>query len=171
MMHLIKVQGTTTGEASFETDRMKFIGRGNTLEAPAAMEGRHPLSNSYGPVLDPVLCIRKTVVLQPNETVKVDLVTGIGETREIVTAMMDKYHDPHLADRVSELAWTHSHILLQQINATETEAQLYARLAGPVIFAGTCTEPRPTFWRAIGGGNRGCGGTESQAICPSFSSE
>ncbi len=136
MMHLMQVEGTTSGEASFETDRMKFIGRGNTLEAPAAMEGRQPLSDSHGPVLDPVVCIRSIVVLQPNETVKVDLVTGIGENREIVTAMMDKYHDPHLADRVSELAWTHSHILLQQINATETDAQLYARLAGPVIFAG-----------------------------------
>ena len=30
MMHLMTVQGTTIGEASFETDRMKFIGRGRT---------------------------------------------------------------------------------------------------------------------------------------------
>ena len=139
MMHLMTVQGTTAGDASFETDRMKFIGRGKTLAAPAAMErrqpGRQPLSDSHGPVLDPVVCIRQVVVLQPNETVKVDVVTGVGETREIVTAMMDKYHDPHLADRVFELAWTHSHILLQQLNATEADAQVYARLAGAVVFA------------------------------------
>jgi len=135
MTHLMAVQGTTAGDASFETDRMKFIGRGGTLAAPAALEGRRPLSDSHGPVLDPVVCIRRVVVLQPNETVKVDVVTGVGETREIVTAMMDKYHDPHLADRVFELAWTHSQILLQQLNATEADAQLYARLAGPVIFA------------------------------------
>ncbi len=135
MVHLMTVQGTTIGDASFETDRMKFIGRGNTLAAPAAMEGRLPLSDSCGPVLDPVVCIRRVVVLQPNETAKIDVVTGLGESREIVTAMMDKYHDPHLADRVFELAWTHSHILLQQINATEAEAQVYARLAGAVVFA------------------------------------
>jgi cyclic beta-1,2-glucan synthetase len=135
MTHLMAVQGTTAGDASFETDRMKFIGRGGTLAAPAALEGRRPLSDSHGPVLDPVVCIRRVVVLQPNETVKVDVVTGVGETREIVTAMMDKYHDPHLADRVFELAWTHSQILLQQLNATEADAQLYARVAGPVIFA------------------------------------
>jgi cellobiose phosphorylase len=135
MVHLMTVQGTKNGDPSFETDRMKFIGRGRTLAAPAAMEGREPLSDSHGPVLDPVVCIRQVIVLQPNETAKVDIVTGVGETREIVTAMMDKYHDPHLADRVFELAWTHSHILLQQINATEANAQSYARLAGPVIFA------------------------------------
>ncbi|HZL20943.1 MAG TPA: glucoamylase family protein [Polyangia bacterium] len=140
MVHLMAIQGTTVGEASFETDRMKFIGRGKGLAAPAAMEqrrkGRQALSDSHGPVLDPIVSIRQLVVLQPNETVKVDIVTGIGETREIVAAMMDKYHDPHLADRVFELAWTHSHILLQQLNATEPEAQSYARLAGPVIFSG-----------------------------------
>jgi cyclic beta-1,2-glucan synthetase len=140
MMHLMTVQGTASGDASFETDRMRFIGRDKTLASPAAMElrspGGQPLSDSYGPVLDPIVSIRQVVLLQPNETVKVDMVTGIGETREIVTGMIDKYHDPHLADRVFELAWTHSHILLQQINATEVEAQTYARLAGPVIFAG-----------------------------------
>ncbi len=129
------VQGTTAGEASFETDRMKFIGRGRTLAAPAALEARQPLSDSEGPVLDPVVCIRQVVVLQPNETAQVDLVTGVAETRETVTALMEKYHDPHLADRVFELAWTHSHILLQQLNATEADAQAYARLAGSVIFA------------------------------------
>jgi cyclic beta-1,2-glucan synthetase len=135
MMHLMTVTGTTVGEASFETDRMKFIGRGKTLASPAAMEGRQPLSDSQGPVLDPIVCIRQVVLLQPNETVKIDIVTGVGETREIVASLADKYHDPHLADRVFELAWTHSHILLQQINATEADAQVYARLASSIIYA------------------------------------
>ncbi len=63
MMHLMTVQGTTVGEASFETDRMKFIGRGRTLAAPAAMDGKTPLSDSEGPVLDPVVCIRHVVRL------------------------------------------------------------------------------------------------------------
>ncbi len=48
---------------------------------------------------------------------------------------MHKYHDPQLADRVFELAWTHSQILLRQLNATEADAQAYGRLAGSVIYA------------------------------------
>jgi cyclic beta-1,2-glucan synthetase len=135
MVHLMTVQGTTVGEASFETDRMKFIGRGRTLASPAAMDRRAPLSDSQGPVLDPVVCIRRVILLQSNESAVVDFVTGVAETREIVTAMMDKYHDPHLADRVFELAWTHGHILLRQLNATEGDAQVYGRLAGSVIYA------------------------------------
>ena len=33
-----------------------------------------------------------------------------------------------------ELAWTHSQVVLRQINATETDEQLYSRLASSVIF-------------------------------------
>ena len=51
------------------------------------------------------------------------------------SALTEKYHDPHLADRVFELAWTHSQVLLRQLNATEADAQLYGRLAGSVIYA------------------------------------
>ncbi|MGH7136467.1 MAG: cyclic beta 1-2 glucan synthetase, partial [Pirellulales bacterium] len=66
---------------------------------------------------------------------RVDLVTGVGETREAVDAIMHKYHDPQLADRVFELAWTHSQVLLRQLSASEADAQAYGRLAGSVIYA------------------------------------
>jgi len=135
MVHLMTVRGMTVGEASFETDRMKFIGRGRNPASPAAMDSSAPLSGSQGPVLDPVACIRQVIQLEPNETARVDLVTGVGETRESVTAVMNKYHDPQLADRVFELAWTHNHILLRQLNASEADAQAYGRLAGSVIYA------------------------------------
>ncbi|MBI2806874.1 MAG: cyclic beta 1-2 glucan synthetase [Planctomycetes bacterium] len=157
MMHLMTVQGTTIGEASFETDRMRFIGRGRTLADPVCMD--HPLagrasdginrsslarsanelatslSNSEGPVLDPVVCIRRVIVLQPHETMRIDLVTGVAETREAVMAMTQKYSDPRLTDRVFELTWTHSQILLRQLNASEADAQGYGRLAGSIIYA------------------------------------
>ena len=58
LMHLMTVRGTTVGEASFETDRMKFIGRGRTLASPAAMDAGARLSDSHGPVLDPIVSIR-----------------------------------------------------------------------------------------------------------------
>ena len=40
-----------------------------------------------------------------------------------------------MADRVFDLAWTHSQVVLRQLNATEADAQLYARLAGSIIYA------------------------------------
>ena len=63
------------------------------------------------------------------------MVTGVGETRDAVLHLVDKYQDRSLADRVFELAWTHSQVVLRQLNATEADSQLYARLAGSIIFA------------------------------------
>src|SRR4030095_6707868 len=114
---------------------MKFTGRGRTLAHPAAMDGKSPLSGTDGPVLDPVVCIRRIVVLQPREAVRIDMVTGVAETREAAMAMTEKYSDPRLADRVFELAWTHSQILLRQLNASEGNAQGYGRLAGSITYA------------------------------------
>ncbi|MFY7875700.1 MAG: GH36-type glycosyl hydrolase domain-containing protein, partial [Pirellula sp.] len=64
-----------------------------------------------------------------------DVITGISESRTIAEAMVEKYLDPSLADRVFELAWSRGLIMLQQLNASESEALNFSRLAGSVIFA------------------------------------
>jgi cellobiose phosphorylase len=48
---------------------------------------------------------------------------------------MEKYQDKYLKRRAFELSWTHSQVLLRQINATEIDAQLYNRLAASIIYA------------------------------------
>jgi cellobiose phosphorylase len=49
--------------------------------------------------------------------------------------LVEKYQDRRFADRVFDLAWTHSQVVLQQLNVTESDAQLYGRLAGSIIYA------------------------------------
>jgi cellobiose phosphorylase len=99
------------------------------------MKNPGPLSGSQGSVLDPIVSIRYMVVLDPEESVKIDIVSGITETRETALNLVRKYQDRRLTNRVFELAWTYSHIILRQINATEADAQLYGRLASSIIFA------------------------------------
>ena len=135
MFHLMAVHGAETGEVSYETDRMRFIGRGNTIADPEAMRGLSALSGSEGSVLDPIVAIRYQITLDPEKSVTINIVTGIGETRDACMGLVGKYQDRHLADRVFDLAWTHSQVLLRQINATEADAQLYGRLAASVIYA------------------------------------
>jgi cellobiose phosphorylase/uncharacterized membrane protein HdeD (DUF308 family) len=133
MFHLMAVHGGELGEISYETDRARFIGRGGTLGAPHAMS--QPLSGSEGSVLDPCVAIRSRITLEPEQSATIDMVFGIGETREACLALAAKYQDRHLADRVFDLASTHSSVTLRQINASESDAQLYARLASSVLYA------------------------------------
>jgi cellobiose phosphorylase len=134
LLHHMTVHDAHIRQVSFETDRSAFIGRGNTAEAPGAMLEPGPLGGGHGSVLDPVVAIRYLITLEPDQVVTVDIVTGMTDTRETAVHLIDKYQDRHLADRVFELAWTHSQVVLRQLNASEADAQLYGRLANTIIY-------------------------------------
>ncbi len=149
MFHLMAVHGAETGEVSYETDRMQFIGHGNTVADPQAISGAAgyftgALSGSEGSVLDPIVAIRYRITLDPEESVTINIVSGIGETRDAALSLVQKYQDRRLADRVFDLAWTHGQVLLRQFNASEADAQLYGRLAGSIIYAGSLLRADPS---------------------------
>ena len=135
MFHLVAVHGAKAGPATHETDRAKFIGRGRSLHAPAALRDAAPLSGGEGSVLDPIAATRRIITLQPEQTATVDIVYGATDNRETCMNLVHKYMDGRLADRVFEVAWTHSQVILRQLNATEAETQLYARLANTVVYS------------------------------------
>jgi cyclic beta-1,2-glucan synthetase len=135
IFHLMAVHGAEIMNITYETDRMQFIGRGNTLVSPHAMTNSKCLTGSQGSVLDPIVAIQYQIILEPEGSATIDIVTGISETREGALNLVEKYQDKQFANRVFELAWTHSQVVLRQINASESDAQLYGRLASSVIFA------------------------------------
>ena len=143
MFHLLAVHGAEIGEISYETDRLRFIGRGNTTANPQAMSGAAALSGSEGSVLDPIVAIRYRITLDPEETATINIVSGIGDTRDVCLGLIGKYRDRRLADRVFDLAWSHSQVFLRQLNATEGDAQLYGRLASSVIYANSSLRADP----------------------------
>jgi len=146
MFHLMEIEGKAAEEISFETDRMAFIGHGNSIVNPQAMNNPGKLSGSQGSVLDPIVAIRYRITLEPEETITFNMVTGIAKTKKICQGLINKYQDnkPH-KDRVFEMAWTHSQVVLRQINASESDAQLYGRLAGSILFANASFRADPAI--------------------------
>ncbi len=144
MFHLMKVHDAVIKNISYETSRVNFIGRGYTLQRPKALSQEVSLSGTAGSVLDPVVAIQYRIVMDPGETATIDIITGIAETKEICNSLVEKYQDRQLTKRVLELAWTHSLLILRQINATEADAQLYARLSSSVIFTNSSLRADPS---------------------------
>ncbi|MBK8496750.1 MAG: cyclic beta 1-2 glucan synthetase [Chitinophagaceae bacterium] len=144
MFHLMMLQGKAAQEISYETDRMEFIGRGNTTLDPQVMNKPGPLSGRQGSVLDPIVAIRYKIELEPDESITLDMIIGITETQEACKSLLDKYQDEHHKDRVFEVAWTHSQVVLRQINASEADAQLYGRLASSILFNNTAFRADPS---------------------------
>ena len=148
LLHLMTVHGAVEGDASYETDRSRFIGRGGSVHDPLMLRANQrgvPLSGQEGSVLDPIVAIRHCIVIEPEQTVRIYIVTGIGETRGDALSLMEKYHDRHVADRVFELAWTHCQVVLRQLNISEVEAQLYTRLASSILYTNPLRRASPSI--------------------------
>ncbi len=135
MFHLMQVHDAGIDAVSYETDRARFVGRGNDLRQPQALTVDAALSGSQGSVLDPIVAIRCRITLAPEQVATIDMVTGVSANREDCSGLIDKYRDRRLADRVFDLAWTHSQVVRRQINASQSDAQLYEQIAGLVIYA------------------------------------
>jgi len=136
MFHLLAAPGAVTTETSYETDRARFIGRGRTAANPLVLnDSAASLSNTQGPVLDPVVAIRRTISLPADESATVQIISGVADTRAAALAVLEKYCDRHFVERAFEMAWFQSQEVLHHLNATEADALVYSRLASSVIYA------------------------------------
>ncbi|MDI1238139.1 MAG: hypothetical protein PSV26_11705 [Polaromonas sp.] len=131
------------GDVSYETDRMRFIGRGRCRADPQAMDDDGPLSGSAGPVLDAMAAIRRTIALDPGATACVDLITGVCGSREECLVLIAKYRHRAMVDQALAVAPKRAREVLAALKATEADALLYARLAGGVIYANAALRAAP----------------------------
>ncbi len=135
MFHSVISRGPPGGNISFETDRLKFIGRGRSIADPQALDQKGALSNSAGAVLDPVVAIRTEVVLAPGEKCIVDMINGVAESRDACIALLRQYQDRQVIERILLAAPAKAQADLTTLQATEADARLYAGLAHSVIYA------------------------------------
>ncbi len=149
---LLAVHDADVEAVSYETDRERFIGRGRTLANPVVMDsdpdGPETLSGTFGAVLDPVVAIRCRISLDPGRTAVLDAAIGVGESRDECLRQIEKFRDRRLSDRVFDLAWTHSQVLLHQLNASLRDAGLYQDLASYVLYADAALRADPSIQEA-----------------------
>ena len=132
-VHVLSVEGRMQGPVEWETDRLRFLGRGRGPENPAALDGRS-LSGTTGAVLDPIVSLRQRIRLLPGGFVRISFATGMAVSREGALAMAHKYHDPSATARTFALAFTQAQSTLRHMGITSDEAQLYERLASRVLY-------------------------------------
>ncbi len=132
--HVLSIDGRPQAQVEFETDRMRFLGRGRGPEDPLALEGR-ALSGTTGAVLDPILSLRTRVRLASGAFARLSFTTGIAADRTAAGALALKYHDPGVAARTFALAYTHAQVSLRHLGIPVEEAQLFERLGSRVFFS------------------------------------
>ena len=131
--------------ARFETDRLRFVGRGRGLDRPRAMEPGFELSGSEGNVLDPILSLQKPFMLGPGESVQIAFCLGAAPDRDAAIRLADVYDSPAAVRRAIGLATTSATLERQHLAIDGERIQAYQQLgsaihtANPVLRAPRAT--------------------------------
>ncbi|MGI0524717.1 GH36-type glycosyl hydrolase domain-containing protein [Rhizobium giardinii] len=118
----------------YETDRLKFLGRGRTIANPLALGGAAGLSGTAGPVLDPVFCLRTAIHLDPGAMERVAFATGAADSEAMAQAIARRYSSLEGADKAFSDAAESYRKELEDSNLTPQEVALFNRLAGSIVF-------------------------------------
>ena len=133
LVHVLSGRSPGPAPAQFETDRAKFLGRGGTLDRPLAMSGSAPLTNTTGPVLDPIVSLRHSVRLAPGATARMTFTTAYADNEDAARKLIEKYHDRRAVARAMALASTHSQVELRHLGLSPEDTIHFQRLGGRLI--------------------------------------
>ncbi|QIL89217.1 cellobiose phosphorylase [Microbulbifer sp. SH-1] len=134
LAHSVLVQSGVRHRLAWETDRVRFLGRGGTAADPKAMrDGLMGFSGTTGPVLDPVIAAAQEVVIPPQSEIEVVYLTGISKSRRELLSMLSGYRSRPKARWVFDLARMQSEQELRNLHITAGEMRWMADLLSAVL--------------------------------------
>jgi cyclic beta-1,2-glucan synthetase len=133
LFHQASVAGAGAGALSYETDRMRFIGRGRNPGDPAAMSSDAVLSGTAGAVLDAVAAIRVPFSLEPGASLTIDLLTGVASSRPDCIALVTRLRAS--AQGLLDRAGAYRAATLQGLGVSDESALLFDRIAASIVYA------------------------------------
>jgi cyclic beta-1,2-glucan synthetase len=157
LIHVLSGRGRAGEATEYETDRLRFVGRARGVDRPAALDMGRALSNTTGPVLDPIVSLRQSIRIPPGGTARLAFTTGFAENEETARQLIEKYHDRRAVARALALASTHNQIELRHLGLTIDETLRFQRLAGRLMYGDprlrdtaavrTNTRGQPELWK------------------------
>ncbi|MEO5704920.1 MAG: glucoamylase family protein, partial [Candidatus Limnocylindrales bacterium] len=139
--HVMALEERPIGHIQYETDRARFLGRGRSVRSPVSVIDGRPLSNTVGAVLDPIFSLRCRVVVPPGGTAHVVFSTVVGDSRDAVLDLADKYREAATYERAATLAWTQAQVQLRHLGIDADEAHLFQRLANRILYSDPTLRP------------------------------
>lgn len=132
LFHAVSCEGPVYGNLQYETDRSKFIGRGRHLSRPIAME--KVLDNSSGVVLDPIVSLRKSVRLDPNQKATLIFSMGVTEDEQKLPSLVAKYRDPYMVKELSGLSTIQTQVETDYLDLSQEDILLFQDMISQILY-------------------------------------
>ncbi|WP_323844226.1 GH36-type glycosyl hydrolase domain-containing protein [Microbulbifer magnicolonia] len=105
LAHCVLVQAGVRHRLGWETDRMRFLGRGGSPARPRALQdGLAGFSGTTGPVLDPAIASAQELVVPPQSEIQVVYLTGVSKSRRELLQVLRSYRSRPKANWIFDLA-------------------------------------------------------------------
>lgn len=116
----------------FEIDKEKLYGRLNN-DIPIKIKNSEKFSNHVGLVVDPVLAFRRTIKIEKEEKVEINLVMSVAETEEKAIEGLDNYKSFENVKRAFEISKLRNEETARYLQITGKEMLLYQKILSYTI--------------------------------------
>ena len=129
-----------SGEVEYEIDKERFWGR-NNLGLPNAVKNSTPFSNQIKLTTEPIISLKRTLILKPEEKVSLSLILATGESKEQVVEELEKFMNQETIGYHMELAKAKVEAANRYLGIQTKELDLYQKMAGYLL----CYNPLKTL--------------------------
>jgi cellobiose phosphorylase len=150
--HCAFVEEHDDGACEFETDRMRFLGRGRTLRCAQAMQAGTALSSTSGCVLDPIFSLRRRVRVAPGATVRVAFWIALADSRDAALALVQPLRVNEASEQIFAGAMARASAEQARLGMDAMQAARFNDLAGALLHADSSVRaPAEILARGSGG--------------------
>ena len=126
----------------YETSRLKFLGRGGSLQHAAIIEGHRTLTGTVGTTLDPIMSMRRRIHVAEGEAVTVVMLTAFGKAREQLTDIANTYRDALDIEHAFETASVYNNMRTSMSLLKGAQMRLYNSIAKYLLQTATLGNDR-----------------------------
>jgi hypothetical protein len=134
LLHMVKSQAKPIKKVEFENDRLKFIGRNNTLENPDEVVNSISLSNRSGFCNDPIMSLRMVISLSAGETACISFITGVCHSKEEAIKIGEELSIAYRIDDIFEKFKLQTEIELKYLEITRPQMNAFQDLISPLFY-------------------------------------
>ncbi len=120
---------TGAGLVEYETSRLKFLGRGNSLRHADIIESRRTLTGTVGTTLDPVMSMRRRLHVAAGKSVEAYILTGYSKSREQLLQLTEQYQTPMDVEHAFKTASVFNNMRTSLSLLKGSQMRLYCNMA------------------------------------------
>ncbi len=135
LVHAMITEAGNIQAVEYESDRLKFLGRSQTMRTPQALEDvNHHLSGTTGGTLDPIFSLAQEIDLEPHTKTRITFLTLAAPSRHEVLEKLSRYQTGQAINLAFEVARTSSEGELLEIGLNSYAVENIQRLLSALLY-------------------------------------